>query len=100
MTDNGDTLEYAVAERINYILKDEWLNDIKIKSKKQLVDELSKIIRIYNSMRSHSSVSMFIPEKVQYQSLKVKIKWENYYKSKQDACKSKKELTLGKPKPG
>lgn len=95
MTDNGDPLENAVAERVNGILKDEWLNDIKIKTKEQLVYELSKIISIYNSMRPHSSVSMLTPEKVHLQALKVERKWKNYYKSKQGTCKPNKELTLG-----
>ena len=95
MTENGDPLENAVAERVNGILKDEWLNAIKIKSKKQLTEELSKIIGTYNSMRPHSSISMLTPEKVHSQPLKVERKWKNYYKSKQNACKSKKELTLG-----
>lgn len=90
MTENGDPLENAVAERVNGILKDEWLNDIKIKSKKQLAYELTKIISIYNSMRPHSSVSMITPEEVHYQGLKVERKWKNYYKNKQEAWKPNK----------
>ncbi len=94
MTENGDPLENAVAERVNGILKDEWLNDIKIKSNKQLVYELTRIISIYNSMRPHSSVSMFTPESVHSQELKVERKWKNYYKSKQQAREPNNELTL------
>lgn len=94
MTENGDPLENAVAERVNGILKDEWLNDIKIKSKQQLVFELTRIINIYNNIRPHSSVSMFTPERVHSQGLKVERKWKNYYKSKQQAREPNNELTL------
>lgn len=94
MTENGDPLENAVAERVNGILKDEWLNDIKIKSNKQLSYDLTRIISIYNSMRPHSSVSMFTPESVHSQGLKVERKWKNYYKNRQGASKQKIDLTL------
>ncbi|EXZ16292.1 integrase core domain protein, partial [Bacteroides fragilis str. Ds-233] len=32
MTESGDPLENAIAERINGILKTEWIYDVKLKS--------------------------------------------------------------------
>jgi len=39
MTENGDPLENAIAERVNGILKTEWLYDIKIKTKEIITEK-------------------------------------------------------------
>ena len=54
MTENGDPLENAIAERVNGILKGEWLNDLKLKSKEQAENQIKKIIYTYNHFRPHS----------------------------------------------
>ena len=61
MTENGDPLENAIAERVNGILKDEWLNQMKLKTRSEARSQLEQIIRIYNEVRPHSSLDMKTP---------------------------------------
>jgi putative transposase len=79
MTENGDPRENAIAERVNGILKDEWLNQIKLKSLADAIRQLDEIIRIYNQERPHGSLDMKTPEYAHNQSSELKRHWKNYY---------------------
>ena len=82
MTENGDPRENAIAERVNGILKDEWLNDIKLKSVLDVRVHLKRIIKTYNQHRPHSSLDMKTPDFVHEQSVVYPRRWKNYYNSK------------------
>lgn len=82
MTENGDPLENALAERINGILKDEWLKDMKQESMYVVKSQVADIIEIYNTQRPHSSVDMLTPEQAHKQSGTLKRQWKNYWKVK------------------
>lgn len=80
MTENGDPLENAIAERVNGILKEEYLNHYKIESIKEAQDYLSKAVEIYNNMRPHMSIGNFTPSKVHNNhQIKPKRLWKNYF---------------------
>ena len=64
MTENGDPYENAVAERVNGILKDEWLYEMQLKNKKQTLDILNQIIALYNENRPHLSLNYQTPDMV------------------------------------
>lgn len=81
MTENGDPRENAIAERVNGILKDEWLNQIKLKSIEDAIKELKRIVLIYNSCRPHASLDMKTPEYAHCQSGEFKKHWKTYYKT-------------------
>lgn len=81
MTENGDPLENAIAERINGILKQEWLNDMKFKTKEDVTKQIKRIIDIYNNDRPHSSIEMLTPEQAHNISGSLKRCWKNYYSS-------------------
>lgn len=81
MTENGDPRENAIAERVNGILKDEWLNQMKLTSIMQATNQIEQIIRIYNQNRLHSSLDMRTPEYAHDQSGKFKKHWKNYYQN-------------------
>lgn len=81
MTEKGDPLENAIAERVNGILKCEWLNDIKLRTRKQANKELEQIIRVYNGKRPHTSLEMKTPDAAHTTSGPLKRKWKNYYKT-------------------
>lgn len=83
MTENSDPRENAMAERVNGILKEEWLNAMRFKNMDQVQVELHKIIRIYNQFRPHSSLEMKTPMLVHQNSCPVKRMWKNYYKKKE-----------------
>jgi len=79
MTENGDPRENAIAERVNGILKDEWLNQMKLESLEQAIKALKRIIAIYNSCRPHASLDMKTPEYAHNQSGEFKKRWKTYY---------------------
>ncbi len=94
MTENGDPRENAIAERVNGILKTEWIYDLKIKTKEKAKEEVFRIISIYNNNRPHCSVDMLTPDQAHYQSGSLKKHWKNYWKSKETDSKDEKSLVL------
>ncbi len=82
MTENGDPLENAIAERVNGILKDELLQD-KYSSFKEAQKSVAKAISVYNSLRPHSSCDMLTPQVAHQQKGVFKKHWKNYYKQKE-----------------
>lgn len=64
MTENGDPYENAVAERVNGILKDEWLYEMPLKNKQQTSEILKRIVVLYNENRPHLSLQYQTPDKV------------------------------------
>ena len=60
MTQSGDPLENAIAERVNGILKDELLQKsyINYRVAKQAI---AAAISVYNYQRPHSSIDMLTP---------------------------------------
>ena len=80
MTENGDPLENAIAERINGILKEEYLNDEIIKQGDLEAEKLKKAIEKYNKLRPHLSCNMLTPETAHTSKGNLKRKWKNYYR--------------------
>jgi putative transposase len=97
MTENGDPLENPIAERVNGILKDEWLNQAKLQSREQAIRELKQIIQTYNTKRPHSSVNMFTPELAHSQVGTIERRWKNYYKGKKQGEVLQKNVVLECP---
>jgi len=81
MTENGDPRENAIAERVNGILKDEWLNQMKLASLEEAIKALKQIITIYNNCRPHASLDFKTPEYAHSQSGELKKHWKAYYKT-------------------
>lgn len=82
MTENGDPLENAVAERINGIIKDEYLETYEIESLKDAKELLTAVVDLYNSERPHMSISNFTPNHVHHSNKPIKTEklWKNYYR--------------------
>jgi putative transposase len=97
MTENGDPLENPIAERVNGILKDEWLNHMSLMSKKDTGALIQKIIAIYNTERPHGSINMLVPELAHNQTGEIKRNWKNYYKKRISIDNQQKDVTLGCP---
>jgi len=79
MTESGNPRENAIAERINGILKTEWINDCKPGSWQEIVSFVGKIINLYNRQRPHQSIGYAVPEMVHQTGMKTECKWKNYY---------------------
>ena len=82
MTENGDPLENAIAERVNGIIKEEFLNYYSPKNKTEVMELLKQSVSTYNTLRPHMSCSMLAPDDVHQNNLPVKRIWKNYYKQK------------------
>ena len=80
MTQSGDPLENAVAERVNGILKTELIS-----SSYEDIDRASisiaRAIIIYNYKRRHSSLNYQIPNDVHQQKGPQIRRWKNYYQN-------------------
>ena len=76
MTEKGDPLENPIAERVNGILKDEYLNQYQSLTSLQL----NKAIEKYNQKRPHLSCDMLTPEVAHLTSGTLKRRWKNYYR--------------------
>ena len=79
MTENGDPLENAIAERINGILKGEYLQHYPIDTLEQAKAYLHKAVNLYNQDRPHFSVGLLTPEIVHIKNLTTEKLWKNYY---------------------
>ena len=79
MTENGDPLENAIAERINGILKSEYLKYYQAGTLTEAIKVLDTAIKLYNQERPHFSISLLTPEQVHSKEINVEKLWKNYY---------------------
>ena len=80
MTNNGDPLENAIAERVNGILKTELISSAYSDLHTASI-HIARCITIYNHRRRHSSLNWQIPADVHHQLGPQKRHWKNYYYS-------------------
>ena len=91
MTENGDPLENAIAERVNGILKDELLEECyPVFAKAQ--NDIAKAISTYNHLRPHGSIDNYKPADAHKMAGPIKQRWVNYYQRKQ--LKLKQEVLM------
>jgi transposase InsO family protein len=81
MTENGDPLENAIAERVNGILKEEYLSHYQTNNLIEAKKQLQRAITLYNDARPHMSIGNLTPTSVhENKKLNHKRLWKNYYK--------------------
>lgn len=84
MTENGDPLENPIAERVNGILKEEYLDCYEVDNLYEAKVLLKQVIRLYNEERPHMSIGNLTPEKVHNHQLNIgEQKWNSYYRKKE-----------------
>jgi transposase InsO family protein len=88
MTENGDPYENAIAERVNGILKTEWLYDMDLSGYRDALAAVKHVIKIYNTERLHSSIEMLTPTQAHSQTGKLKRLWKSYKKSNRNNLKN------------
>ena len=76
MTESGDPLDNAIAERINGIIKHEYLKHYSLSNLQQATELLKQVVENYNERRPHLSIQMHTPDKVHKQKLKVNRQWK------------------------
>jgi transposase InsO family protein len=75
----GDPLENAIAERVNGIIKEEYLNDYQINNIEEAKELLDAIVKLYNNERPHMSIGNLTPNQVHENNIKTEKLWKNYY---------------------
>ena len=84
MTESGDPLENAIAERVNGVLKQEWIHNMDFKDIEEAQESISTIIDFYNNERPHSSIDMLTPNVAHDLVGVIQRRWKNYYKTKKE----------------
>ena len=79
MTQSGDPLENAVAERVNGIIKNEWLTHENIMDGNIALKRISEIVNIYNNIRPHASLNYLTPESAYTENGILEKRWKNSY---------------------
>lgn len=78
MTQNSDPRENAIAERVNGIIKQEFLDTIYT-NYRHAVSGVAIAIKTYNNQRLHSSVDMLTPFEAHFMTGTLKRHWKSYY---------------------
>lgn len=64
MTEENHCYENAMAERVNGILKDEFLLDAKFANKEMAYKAVKEAIKSYNTRRPHWSLNLYTPQQI------------------------------------
>lgn len=82
MTQSGDPLENAVAERIHRTIKEEFTNDRQINfcNIEAAKAEIKKFIEFYNHKRPHRSVQWLTPNQAHQCTGELKRVWKSYWR--------------------
>lgn len=78
MTESGDPLENALAERVNGIIKNEYLDCYQVESLPEARTLLGEVISLYNSERPHMSLGNLTPNRVHIYHLKKESLWKKH----------------------
>lgn len=82
MTQTGDPLENAVAERIHRTIKEEFTNDRQISfcNIEEAKMKIKKFIEFYNQQRPHRSVQWLTPSQAHQCTGTLKRVWKSYWR--------------------
>ena len=82
MTENGDLLENAVAERIHGIIKEEYLKTYDIDNIKDVKALLNAVVDLYYTERPHMCISNFTQNSIYHSITKIITErlLKNYYR--------------------
>ena len=83
MTENGDPLENAIAERVNGILKTELLAEV-FTTFERAQQEIATACSTYNYLRPHGSINNYKPAEAHQKTGAIKKRWKNYWQLKKE----------------
>jgi transposase InsO family protein len=76
MTEPSSPTQNAIAERVNGILKTEWIYHRKYKNAEEAKAHIEEIIHIYNTERLHHSLDFHTPQKAHEMNRPLKKHWK------------------------
>ena len=83
MTENGDPLENAIAERVNGILKGELLEEV-FPGFETAQTQVAIACSTYNHLRPHGSIDNLKPAEAHRKTGEMKKRWKNYWQQKKE----------------
>jgi len=86
MTENGDPKDNAIAERVNGILKQEFLNHYEFKTIEEVRQAVRQAVEFYNTQRPHRSLDMLTPEQASKKMGYLKKHWVSYKDKYTNTC--------------
>jgi transposase InsO family protein len=89
MSTNSDPLENALAERVNGILKEEYLAHYPAQTIEEAKVTLDRVIGLYNTDMPHMTIGNYTPNQIHeaIPTIKTEKLWKNYYQEKLAAAK-------------
>ena len=75
MAEKGDPYEKTVAERVNGILKSEWIDEECFESFQAAKERIDEIVILYNSLRPSASCDWLTPLEAEHRTGKLKHHW-------------------------
>ncbi|MEO1254985.1 MAG: IS3 family transposase [Bacteroidota bacterium] len=78
MTENGDPLENAIAERVNGIIKGEYLENYEVNTLKVAKQLLERVVDVYNNERPHMTLGNKTPDQVHNGLARGEKLWKSY----------------------
>lgn len=82
MTQSGSPYEYALAERVNGTIKNDFFPKRVYQNHREANKAMTKIIDHYNQKRPHASIDYLTPDEAHLMKGTLKKRWKHYSKSK------------------
>lgn len=82
MTESGDPRDNAIAERINGIVKNEYLYNYEVDNINKARELLDSVVKLYNEERPHMSIGNNRPNEVHLNNTQSNKLWKSYYSKK------------------
>lgn len=78
MTETSDPKDNAIAERVNGIIKNEFLNHLELKTIEDVRKAVDRAIEFYNDERPHRSLGMMTPREAAKNPKLIKKLWKSF----------------------
>ncbi len=79
MTEDGNPLDNSIAERVNGILKEEYLYEYQFADHDEASSRIDSTVYKYNQLRPHLSCDMQTPNDAHSRTGYIPKRWKNYY---------------------
>ena len=77
--ESSEPTDNAIAERLNGILKDEYLQFYEVEDIEQAKEMLKKAVDLYNQERPHMSIGNLTPQQVHQNNIQTERIWKASY---------------------
>jgi len=91
MSDKGAALDNSKAERMNGILKEEYLHNYEVADLSDAQNLAKEMIKRYNEERPHGSIGYMFPSVLHEENQSTERLWKNYYAKKEQRSEGREQ---------